>query len=260
VNLSLSGYDTAAIVDTAVLGNGGVISTGLDQQLSDAEVSGPTLTVHGAHGGGAMQSRVLNNAVGDGAQSADQLFIISDEFPVPNAQAILGSRFLCQFAVTLDFADSRLGLHDPEAAPGADADWVDVPFENILQSGGVQFEIIVDGHVIPAVLDTGSPFSAMNWAAAGAIGLTPESPGLTEKEFPAHGLLGDAPVKAHLFAAEVAIAEGRLARHDPDLRISDAPVFAQLFQAGPGMLVGLDFLEGRIVRIDWRQGRAWFRE
>ncbi len=247
-----------AIIDTGALGIGGVISGGLVDRLEATGSSGPKLTVHGAHGGGAMDSRILAVTVENGPASADQLFIVAEDFPVDEADMILGSRFLCQFQVEFNLADSKMTFMPREFSMATGDEWTAIEFDDVLDSGGVRFDMLLGSARIPAVLDTGSPFTAINWAAAAEIEVHPDSAGVTEVEFPAHGLLGTEPVVAGVFRTAVALPGNQRSEADLELRISDVPVFRTLLGDGPGMILGLDFFEGKKFRIDYANKRLYF--
>jgi predicted aspartyl protease len=111
-----------------------------------------------------------------------------------------------------------------------------------------KLQVRVDGVEMPAILDTGARGTMMNWAAARALGLTPDSPTLKPSDAVKGATSHATPSMSAKFGM-LAIGEA----HFPDrsIRIADLPVFAALGMAeGPAMILGMDAFRDRRFIVD----------
>ena len=123
-----------------------------------------------------------------------------------------------------------------------------VPF-TLDEERAPRLTIRLNGVEVPAVLDTGARGTIINWAAAKAIGLTPDTPGLVKGTDVRGATTHATPsVKAKLARLSIDTAEMR----DRDIRIADLPVFKVLgFEAEqPAVILGIDMFADRRFVID----------
>lgn len=162
---------------------------------------------------------------------------------------VLGRDVLGAYMVEFDMVSSRLGLHAPEAVPASEHGWDTVPIRLMPQIGFVMLDVTLNGTPVTAVLDTGASRTFMNWHAARAAGLTPQSPGL-KAETLASG------VTRHAFPYHVGefsrIDVGNAAFGQNPLAIGDLPVFEPMgMDKAPGMILGLDLMGDRRFIVDY---------
>lgn len=166
---------------------------------------------------------------------------------------ILGRDVLSQYVVEFDLVRDRLGLHAAGTLPDSARGWQAVPFRLRPGVGLVEFTAELGGAKVRSLLDTGARKSFVNWRAAGAAGISPQSPGLVRK-------LAAGGATAHAFSFHVGsfpdIEIGLTRFPDPTLSIADLPVFDALGMGDrPAMIVGLDILGDRRFVIDYPNSR-----
>lgn len=263
-----------------------MITPHLQKQLLLTEQSS---SFRGLAAGGETQSRVVTLM---GASVCDppsqkrlqlpELHATVQDFPQehidPNhdpVEGMLGQEVLSQYDVDLDFPAGRVRLYKPGSAPKNDL--VEIPAIVINETGLLGFRLRTGPNQQPvvAVVDCGSPFSAVNWQAAGFLGLP------TNRKDPAYlkspsivavGIDGK-PMELptikvpFTFAGNAQkIESGKLDFETPPsswkpwkpvaVAVGDLPVFPQLLgdgvrpYQGPAALIGLDVLAQRRVIIE----------
>jgi predicted aspartyl protease len=166
---------------------------------------------------------------------------------------ILGQDVLARHVVELDIPEQRITLHPAGQTPASARGWTEVPAGRIEGPGFTTVSVRLAGQPVRAVLDTGARRSFINWAAARAAGVTPQTPGLLRAE-----TRGGAT--QHGFAYDRfrfdAVALEPLAPAAVELAIGDLPVFGALgMAAAPAMILGLDVLGERRIVLDAAGGR-----
>lgn len=183
---------------------------------------------------------------------------LQDKLDQPVA-GILGRNFLARHDLEIDFVGGRLLLHD---SAGVETGKVDVSamaaseYGNLV-GGLIGIQVSIDGgQSFPAVLDLGAARSVINWHAARAVGLSPESKRLADSP---EALLGadNTPIETKFITFE-RIAIGGAEIQKPTVYIADLGVFQTLGVAdGPAMVFGVDMLSRRSIVIDYQSQQVY---
>lgn len=195
---------------------------------------------------GERNYRDLNVAVMDLAHLEDKLEV--------RIGGILGRNFLQRHDVEVDFAQGKLLLHAAGSVKKGEVDvsgMAGVDYGSF-RGGLIRIDVRIDGsEAFPAVLDLGAARSVMNWHAAKAMGLTPNSKKLADSP---EDLLGadNTPIETKFFTFEsISLGDASIAK--PTVYIADLGVFTTLGVAdGPAMVFGLDMLSERSIVIDYQ--------
>lgn len=166
---------------------------------------------------------------------------------------IVGQDVLGQHVVEFDFKRNRLGLHARGHEVQSRSGWREVPIRLLPHVGFVTLDARLDGMPVTAVLDTGARRSFINWSAARAAGVTPQTRGLTQ-------VAGGGGATAHRFGFAThgfgRVSVGATSFADARLSIADLPVFATLgFRHRPVMILGIDLLGDKRFVIDYARRR-----
>ncbi|MBB6425316.1 aspartyl protease family protein [Sphingopyxis sp. JAI128] len=161
---------------------------------------------------------------------------------------ILGADIIADFAVELDMPGRRWRM-----TPKVEADMLDglsasVPFV-LDDMRAPRLTVRLNGAEVPAILDTGARGTIINWAAAKAIGLTPDSPGIV-KATDIKGATNH--VMPSVEAPVAALGIGNAKVEGRKVRVADLPIFRVLgFTTGqPAMILGIDMFADRRFVID----------
>lgn len=166
---------------------------------------------------------------------------------------VLGNSFLEGFDLLIDFtaASVEIAPAGTLARDGSEFDaWVDIGDG---PGNLIYLDVLVNGNPMTAILDTGSGRSAINTAAATAMGLSvPDVP----PPIGSHGDGGHGPVAA-LPAVSIDIGGTHLDGIGP-VAIIDLDVFQHLgLGEKPALLIGTNLLTGRRVGIDYGSRRLY---
>ena len=161
---------------------------------------------------------------------------------------ILGADIIADFVVELDLPGRSWRMAPKIEAGMLDGLSASVPFVlDVMRAP--RLTISLNGVEVPAILDTGARGTIINWAAAKAIGLAPDSPGLTKasdiKGATNHAMPSvEAPIDA-LMIGEAAVA-------GPKVRVADLPIFKVLgfTLEQPAVILGIDMFANRRFVID----------
>lgn len=166
---------------------------------------------------------------------------------------ILGADVIADFTVEMDMPGRRWRMTPQADARMLEGMTASVPF--VLDSARApRLTIKLNGVEVPAVLDTGARGTILNWAAARALGISPEAPGVAAasdvKGASGHGT---ASVKTRL----ASLAMGTAVVTAPEVRIADLSVFQVIgFKADqPAVILGIDMFADRRFVIDHPGGR-----
>lgn len=161
---------------------------------------------------------------------------------------ILGADIIADFAVEMDMPGGRWRMTPKVEAGMLGGLSASVPFV-LDDMRAPRLTIRLNGVEVPAILDTGARGTIINWAAAKAIGFSPDSPGLAKasdiKGATNHATASvEAPIDA-LMIGEAKV-EGR------KVRIADLSVFKVLgFNLEqPAVILGIDMFADRRFVID----------
>ncbi|KAI8474268.1 MAG: hypothetical protein J3K34DRAFT_408000 [Monoraphidium minutum] len=248
------------------LGAGGSVSAG---QLVPLEGAALCCGEFPAYGGAELPLPPLNAVV----TAFPQEHLDPEHDPV---EGMLGMEMLSLFDADFDFPAGRLRLYRPGegAAAAAEAGLIEVPAAVINESGLLAIRATSPGAPSPqpftAILDCGASFSAINWAAAGLVGLPARGDRAYQRgpqiysvgvdgrpaPYPTHPLTltfkGDASKDPRTGGLSFAPPPAGWRPWDAvDAAVGDLPVFGQLLGdpgasfKGPAVLVGLDVLSQR---------------
>ena len=203
-------------------------------------------------GGSQMIQRYRLPRLSVAGEAADDLLVSG--FPASakhgeEVMGVLGRDVLGGYLVEFDLVSDRLGLHRPGGLPASTRGWDSVPIRLMPEFGFVMLDVTLDGVPVTAVLDTGARRTFMNWHAARAAGVTPESDGLQAATM-------DSGVTKHAFEYHTrpfeTIGIGATGFPPKTLAIGDLPVFEPMgMDKAPGMILGLDLMGDRRFVVDY---------
>jgi len=233
-----------------------VLDTAANTNTINAQVAGPTgqggleleqvgsvaggVGAGGAIGGGAtyMLGACQLGDVPANERLAFMTGLTATALPVaaPAAAGLLGTAFLDSFAGGVQFAwgspDSppTVTLYGDTVGTGPRrAELCEAPVTRLPGSGLPSVTLVVNGVEMPALLDTGSPVTVLNDAAAAAAGLTYTPPPISASSPP-----------ANLFAAlRGAVAAGKAASRGDTLVVPGAEGPVTLARAADGATIAL---------------------
>ena len=173
------------------------------------------------------------------------------EHGVVKIDGVLGFDFFGEYDLSIDYAKKQLHLN-PQVNGKSCKNVSGIPFEYAL-GRLIKVELTIADKTIPAVLDTGASFSAMNSAAANNL-----LPGATDrlKEMRAvHGVPDNHDGEEH-FVGRVELNEILLGDNSIKVKnqfnVIDLPVFEYFdMVTKPGLLIGGDLLKGKVVNISY---------
>ncbi|WP_083720522.1 aspartyl protease family protein [Sphingopyxis sp. QXT-31] len=161
---------------------------------------------------------------------------------------ILGADIIADFTVELDMPGGLWRMTPKLEAGMLEGLSASVPFV-LDDMRAPRLTIRLNGVEVPAILDTGARGTIINWAAAKAIGLTPDSPGLAKasdiKGATNHAMPSvEAPIDALMIGD--AMVAGR------KVRVADLSIFKVLGFAPeqPAVILGIDMFADRRFVID----------
>jgi len=205
----------------------------------------------GAHGSKEALAATLASVQVGAAAREDVEAIVMDLSHITGKDmkldGVLGNNFLAGFDLLIDFRAGQI-----ELAPHGTLARMDSGFETWMDIGGgpadlLYLDVTVNGQPATAVLDTGSGRSAINTAAAAALGLS--VPALPPPGGD-HGERGHGPVAA-LPAVSIDLAGARLDGVGP-VAIVDLDIFERLgLRDQPTLLMGTNLLNDRRLGIDY---------
>ena len=249
-----------AVVDTGGIGVGGVVSEKAMMNIQPEDNPDGEVDVQGASHSQAMKfTRLKSTGVGD-VQSGELNYVISPKAILDGeAEALIGTEFLCSFTTEFNFADGQLSLHpktdsieDITRQPSYQKkQWGSVTNQAQIL-GALVMDMTINGQKVKAVLDTGARHSIMNWRAASLLGIEKTSPNVVVEDKSFGGIHGKSKGKAYRVKLnEVVLAGTEVSLTDMDMRISDLGSFKPLVGDAPAINLGVDFFEGRQLIIDY---------
>jgi predicted aspartyl protease len=193
-----------------------------------------------------------------------------DFSPEPPFDGILATDMMSRYDIDLDFAHHRLNYFAPDSCPATNVYWAPkmlavLPIPTL--PGRAIVDVMLDGHKISALLDTGSERSMMNPELARKLfGLTTGAPGMTPGEVISDGATAKADF--HTFASlslggvtlthiPVAIVRDAETQRDGEIHISrDIPERYDLQRLLPDLTLGMDALRQTHLYISFRNQRV----
>lgn len=161
---------------------------------------------------------------------------------------ILGADIIADYAIELDIPGRRWRMTPKVAAGMLDGLPASVPF-TLDDMRAPRLKISLNGVEVPAILDTGARGTIINWAAARAIGITPDSPGVV-KATDIKGATNHAMPSVEAPIAALTIGEARV--EGKTVRIADLSIFKVLgFTLDqPAVILGIDMFADRRFVVD----------
>jgi predicted aspartyl protease len=222
-------------------------SIGLDFSDSDEFVA------HGAHSDMAVRPTRFESMSIGGLEESDVDAAVIDlsyvEGPDMQLDGLIGAPFLRKFDISIDFENQSVEFVTPRNVHSGGGHRFGLEFGAL-----IYLDVVLNDQAITAVLDTGAGRSAINFAAAEALGInTADIPDSTH----GHGA-------ATMHQPAAAIPDVTLELGDSSLSSSahvgivDMPVFASLgLSDKPAMILGTNFLENRKLEIDYQNAMLY---
>lgn len=195
-------------------------------------------------------------------------------------EGMLGMEFLSMFDVDLDFPKNKIRLYEQGTLP-CPKGMVEIPATVINETGLLAIRVTKPGLEQPviALLDCGSAFSVVNWAATPFLGMSSEKKDY--RNFPAiQGIGVDgktiqlpvSPKQAFTFVGDPRFDQGRIVgfQESPvdwtpwepvNVAVGDLPAFSNVLgdgitpYRGPAVLIGLDVLSQRRIVLKGSETR-----
>ena len=183
---------------------------------------------------------------------------VTGERATRNFDMLLGDDFFKQTELEFDYANNVVRLFQAFDCKGArlsywDANALELPLEDDRQ---VVIAITVNGRPARALIDSGAFASVVTTRFAATIGITPQSPGVTEGG--CSGGIGGNPVRNWIATFDSVAIAGEAIR-DAKLRIADfMSEFAHTARERPEVVLGTDFLRAHRVLVSRTQGKMYF--
>ena len=170
---------------------------------------------------------------------------------IPGLGGLVGADVLSDYDLELDLPDRRVRLWRAPGCGAADLPWtgprVTVPVD-VTGGGLLRVSALLDGHAVPALLDSGATRSVVQTDAAGvlpaALAADPASV--------SRGVDGGAiAVRAHRFHTLAVGADG----------VAGPLIGVAAFNLrGAAMLIGIDYLRTRRVWVAYRTGQLFIQD
>ncbi|HKD48823.1 MAG TPA: pepsin/retropepsin-like aspartic protease family protein [Rhizomicrobium sp.] len=189
----------------------------------------------------------------------------------PPFDGILATDMMSRYDIDLDFGHRRLNYFAPEACQNAGIYWAPKALSMLptpTLPGRAYVDVVLDGHKISALIDTGSEHSMMNPVLArNLFGLTPGSPDMTPGEIISDGATAKAdfhtfPVLSlgELTLTNVPVAVVRDARTEDNGEYHISRTLRTQFdlhQLLPDLTLGMDVLRQTHLYISFRNQRIY---
>lgn len=161
---------------------------------------------------------------------------------------ILGADIIADYAIELDIPGRRWRMTPKVVATTLDGLPASVAF-TLDDMRAPRLKISLNGVEVPAILDTGARGTIINWAAAKAIGITPDSPGVV-KATDIKGATNHAMPSVEAPIAALTIGEAKV--EGKKVRIADLSIFKVLgfTLEQPAVILGIDMFADRRFVID----------
>lgn len=234
--------DTAASITT--------IMPKLRADLPDivAKSDGPPLQAAG--GSTAVETTIIDrfHVAGRTFRKRELLLLPPGPTDKLGTDGILGADIVANFVVEMDMPGGRWRMTDRVEPAMLDGIAGSVPFV-LDDQRAPRLSVRVNGVEMPAILDTGARGTILNWAAARAIGVSADGPGVA-KASDIKGASSHATASVETPLAELAIGAVRIA--SPKVRVADLSIFKVLgfTLEQPAVILGIDMFADRRFVID----------
>lgn len=216
---------------------------GLVTKLSDDPLNG-------AAGRSDVETTVVGRVevAGHGFRSPELMLLPPGPTDHLGVDGILGADIIADFAVEMDMPGRRWRMTPKLEAGMLDGLTASVPFV-LDDMRAPRLTIRLNGVEVPAILDTGARGTIINWAAAKAIGITPDGPGVA-KATDIKGATNHAMASVEAPIAALTIGEAKV--EGRKVRIADLSIFQILgfTLQQPAVILGIDMFADRRFVID----------
>lgn len=206
--------------------------------------------LHGASGSTEVETTIVDRVHVAGRTFRKRELLLLPPGPTDKlgTDGILGADIVADYVVEIDMAGRRWRMTEavePDTLAGIAGS---APFV-LDDQRAPRLTVRLNGMDMPAVLDTGARGTIVNWAAARAIGLSLDSPGVA-RATDIKGASNHATASIEAPLDEVAIGAVKIA--NPRVRVADLPVFKVLgFKPEqPAVILGIDMFADRRFVID----------
>lgn len=255
VRVRINGRDIGFIVDTGAQRT--VVTSALVDRLDLPRDNSHWSINVGANGrGNADQDAIVSKlAIGKLEVSDLRAVIVGQDRMAQTFDGILGADILLKGDVQIDFPDRRISFYEPARCGTNATTWkppyLSMPVKRSEDSGRILLRVVLDGHPLTAILDTGSTQSV---AARDAILQSGVSQALLDggragAQIDANGMRR--PTQSVTFATVDIGRDG----------FKNVPVTVANSHFGEAdMLVGLDYLHSRAVWLSADGGRMFVQQ
>lgn len=204
----------------------------------------------GAAGRTSVETTIVNQVqvAGHSFRSPELMLLPPGPTDGLGTDGILGADIIADFVVELDMPGRSWRMTSKVDAGMLEGLPASVPF--VLDTyRAPRLTIRINGVEMPAVLDTGARGTILNWTAARAVGLSPDSLGLTRAS-DIKGATNHATASVEARMDSLMIGDAKV--EAPKVRIADLPVFKVLgFQPNEAaVILGIDMFADRRFVID----------
>lgn len=174
---------------------------------------------------------------------------------------ILGIDFLSRFAVYILPGENLVRFHDRElVAERSYQGWSSIPLRSIRVGSGdataYTIELVIGGHLVPALFDLGSGVNVVNWRAARTVGARPVR---ARRNSDLSGVVGDVQISAQLRVWILRIKD--LYWRNRTFLIADLPIFEVLeLDDRPISIVGIGLFSDYSIVVDFARERLLVRK
>ncbi|MDX1706633.1 retropepsin-like aspartic protease [Pseudidiomarina sp.] len=218
------------ILDTAA--GQSVISAAVRASLDPAPEDIEQLEIQGATGAITMEVVTLQGLSLGALVQDDVRAVVADlsafrEYDGRQVEGILGVDVLSRYDMAIDVPGAAVTLFEtPASYSDLGVTEAGIDFHAGIQPGFVQFEVMLEGEPVAAVLDSAARVGTLNWHAASLAGLSVDSEAVKVKDGGSRGIDGRG---AESYTASVNnICIGARCYQAMDVKIADLPVFSVL--------------------------------
>jgi predicted aspartyl protease len=247
VQVLINGHPVNLVVDTGAQST--ILTSAMVDHLGLPLDDSRWFTINGVAGRGNPNHPARADTLSVGKLSVGAIDVQIDSNSMQGFDGILGADVLLKGDVQIDFPDRLISFYAPTTcrspAVGWDTSYFPVPVRLSDRSGRIILPVMLNGHLIKAVLDTGASQSVVTDAAAAAAGTS-------------------ASIVAGVWHSDANGVRSAAYRTPPvslqigDERFADVPVNVEKANLGEvDMLLGLDYLRSRTLWISPGRGKVF---
>jgi predicted aspartyl protease len=258
IKATINGQDARLLADTGAFTTS--ISSGDAARIGVASGMVQGLSVYGVGGKTAAKATTLDYRVGK-TELKESTLVLDGEASHDLPRAIWGRDLLMQHDLEFDLANHALRILQPEGCQAAQLIYWNKPYSQAkLQSDGsdrseILIDVMLNGHVIPALLDSGASMSVVTPEAAALAGVRFDQ---AAEHGQAHGI-GHNTVEDRIAEFDSFTVGDETIQH-VKIQIADLWKYNKIEKTGsrlgydqslrqPKMLLGADFLQAHRLII-----------